>query len=46
MLGVRKAYVYELSRTGTLPTVTLGRYRRYRREAVEAWITEQEEAAR
>jgi hypothetical protein len=30
--------VYEQSREGRIPTVTLGRYRRYRREAIEAWV--------
>lgn len=27
---------------GRIPTVTLGRYRRYRREAIEAWVEELE----
>jgi excisionase family DNA binding protein len=38
MLGVPKTWVYEQSRAGRIPTVTLGRYRRYRREAIEAWV--------
>ena len=38
LLGVPKSWVYEQSRRGVIPTVTLGRYRRYRREAIEAWI--------
>lgn len=42
MLGVPKSWVYAASRKGELPTVTLGRYRRYRREAVDAWIRSQE----
>ena len=42
LLGVPKTWVYEQSRKGRIPTVTLGRYRRYRLEAVEAWIEEQE----
>jgi hypothetical protein len=33
--------VYEQSCTGRIPTATLGTYRRYRREAVEAWVTSQ-----
>ena len=40
LLGVPKSWVYEQSREGRIPTVTLGRYRRYRREAIEAWITQ------
>ena len=38
LLGVPKSWVYEQSRTGRIPTVTLGRYRRYRREAIEEWL--------
>lgn len=38
LLGVPVSWVYESSRTGRIPTVTLGRYRRYRREAIEAWL--------
>jgi excisionase family DNA binding protein len=37
-LGVPKSWVYEQSRRGEIPTVTLGRYRRFRLEAIEAWI--------
>ncbi len=43
LLGVPRSWVYEQSRRGTIPTVTLGRYRRYRREAIEAWLAEIEE---
>jgi excisionase family DNA binding protein len=46
MLGVPTSWVYEQSRTGTIPTVTLGRYRRYRRQAIEAWLEELEKSAR
>jgi excisionase family DNA binding protein len=38
LLGVPRSWVYEQSRLGRIPTVTLGRYRRYRREAIEAWV--------
>ncbi len=38
LLGVTVAWVYAQSRRGRIPTVNLGRYRRYRREAIEAWI--------
>jgi len=37
-LGVPKTWVYEQSRKGRIPTVTLGRYRRYRAEAIERWV--------
>ena len=43
LLGVPTSWVYEASRAGRVPTVTLGRYRRYRREAIEAWLEELED---
>ena len=42
LLGVAAALVYDRSRAGRIPTVALGRYRRYRREAISAWIEELE----
>ena len=42
MLGVPVSWVYEQSRRGQIPTVTLGRYRRYRLEAIEAWVVQTE----
>ena len=42
MLGVPASWVYAQSRLGRIPTVTLGRYRRYRRSAIEAWVTQLE----
>lgn len=42
LLGVPKGWVYEQSRKGEIPTVELGRYRRFRREAIDDWIAEQE----
>jgi excisionase family DNA binding protein len=41
-LGVPKTWVYEQSRKGRIPTVTLGRYRRYRAEAIERWVEQLE----
>jgi excisionase family DNA binding protein len=38
MLGMTVDWVYEQSRRGRIPTITLGRYRRYRRAAIEAWL--------
>lgn len=40
LLGVPVSWVYDQSRRGRIPTVTLGRYRRYRREAIEGWVEE------
>jgi excisionase family DNA binding protein len=42
ILGVPKTWVYEQSRNGRIPTVTLGRYRRYRAESIEAWVEQME----
>jgi excisionase family DNA binding protein len=39
---VPKSHVYRLTREGKLPAVPLGRYYRYRPEAIEAWEREQE----
>ena len=41
-LGVPKTWVYEQSRKGRIPTVTLGRYRRYREETIERWVQQLE----
>ena len=42
LLGVPTSWVYEQSRQGRIPTVTLGRYRRYRAEAIDKWLEELE----
>lgn len=41
-LGVPKTWVYAQSRQGRIPTITLGRYRRYRAEAIESWVRQLE----
>jgi excisionase family DNA binding protein len=46
ILGVPKSWVYEQSRNGRIPTVTLGRYRRYRAESIAAWVKELEAGQR
>jgi len=45
MLSMTKDWVYAQSRAGKIPTVPLGRYYRYRPEAIEAWLCEQEALA-
>lgn len=40
LLRVTKAWVYAETRRGALPHVRLGRYVRYRRAAVSAWVEE------
>ena len=44
LLSVPTSWVYAQSRAGGIPTVTCGRYRRYRRPSVEAWLAELETA--
>jgi excisionase family DNA binding protein len=44
MLGVTTDWVYAQSRRGRIPTITLGRYRRYRRRAILEWLETIEDA--
>ena len=37
-LGVTTAWVWAQSRAGNIPHVQLGRYRRFREEAIEEWV--------
>ncbi len=37
-LGVTKDWVWAQARAGRIPHVRLGRYRRFREEAIEAWL--------
>jgi excisionase family DNA binding protein len=39
-----KAHVYRLAREGRIPTVPIGRYYRFRLEAIEAWEIARENA--
>ena len=41
MLNVPVGWVREHTRSGQIPCVILGRYRRYQRHAVLAWVQEQ-----
>ncbi len=43
LLGVNVAWVYAQSRRRRILTVTLGRYRRYRRSAIERWVEDIED---
>ncbi len=44
LLAVPESWVREHTRNGSLPRIQLGRYIRYRREAILAWLESQEEA--
>jgi excisionase family DNA binding protein len=41
-LGVGVKWVWAQARAGTIPHVKLGRYRRFRPEAIERWIADLE----
>jgi excisionase family DNA binding protein len=41
-LGVTKDWVWAQARAGHIPHVQLGRYRRFREEALEEWLDELE----
>jgi excisionase family DNA binding protein len=43
LLRVTKAWVYTQTRARRIPHVALGRYVRYRRSALEAWIEDMEQ---
>lgn len=42
LLAVPERWVREHTRGGLLPVIELGRYRRYRHDAIVAWIEAQE----
>jgi excisionase family DNA binding protein len=44
LLGVSRDWVYAEVRAERLPHVRLGRYVRFRRESIDAWIIERERA--
>jgi excisionase family DNA binding protein len=46
LLSVPVSWVRESTRSGAMPHVELGRYRRYRREDVEAWLDERKRPGR
>ena len=41
-LGVTAAWVYAETRAGRIPHIALGRYYRYRRSTLEAWLDAKE----
>jgi excisionase family DNA binding protein len=41
LLHLPVSWVREATRAGRLPCVPLGRYRRYRREEIDAWVEQQ-----
>jgi excisionase family DNA binding protein len=45
LLHVKESWIRQATREGRLPCVTLGRYRRYRRERLLEWVQAQERRA-
>ena len=43
MLGMGVDWVWEQARKGHIPHVKLGRYRRFRRPAILAWLEQMEQ---
>jgi len=43
-LGVTKDWVWAQARAGRIPHVRLGRYRRFREEAIDAWLLQLEQS--
>ncbi len=41
-LGMRTDWVWAQARAGRIPHVRLGRYRRFRESAIEAWVSDLE----
>jgi excisionase family DNA binding protein len=46
LLAIKESWVREATRDGRLPHLRLGRYRRYRREDIERWLSEQRAGGR
>ncbi|MGA2321235.1 MAG: helix-turn-helix domain-containing protein [Solirubrobacteraceae bacterium] len=44
LTGMTKDWIYAETRAGRIPHIALGRYYRYRRESIEAWLGELEHA--
>ena len=44
-LGVTKDWVWAQARAGRIPHVRLGRYRRFREEAIDAWLLQLEQSS-
>jgi excisionase family DNA binding protein len=42
LLAVPESWVREATRDGRLPHLTLGRYRRYSRQAIATWLEQQQ----
>jgi len=46
LLAVPESWVREATRARRLPYIPLGRYRRYSRQEIEAWLAEQRQGPR
>lgn len=43
LTGMTKEWIYAETRAGRIPHVALGRYYRYRRKSIDAWLAEIEQ---
>jgi len=46
LLAVPESWVREATRDGRLPHLSLGRYKRYERAAIDTWLSEQRQPGR
>jgi len=46
MLGMSKDWIYEQVRANRIPHVRLGRYVRFRQEAIEEWLRSREQGGK
>ncbi len=46
LLGMSVDWIWAQTRAGNIPCISLGRYRRYRRQAIEEWLRELESRPR
>ena len=44
MLNVPVSWIYSAAERGDLPSLKIGKYRRFRRDEIEAWLQKQREA--
>ena len=42
LLGMSVEWVWAQTRAGRIPSISLGRYRRYRRQAIDQWLCDLE----
>jgi excisionase family DNA binding protein len=46
LVGMTRDWIYAETRAGRIPHLVLGRYYRYRRESIDAWLLDKERGVR